>query len=208
MKKLFSIVLFLNSLFAFSQTNTVPYSRDYEFKEGIFLTIDQFKQNDPILKPTIVSPISKDQRDFLTQVLEQKNVTYKDSAGIEQKVESKNVWGYCQNRTIFLNFNNNFNRVIVIGSLFHFTAAVRVSMPGVDPIMGMNNSYDEVRQFILDTETNKVLDFNVKNMESILIRDTELYQQFMALKKREKPDLIFVYLRKYNEKHPLYLPVK
>lgn len=208
MKKLFSIVLFFNSLSVFSQTNTVPYSRDYEFKEGIFLTISQFKQNNPILKSAIVSPVSKDQRDFLTEVLEQKNFTYKDSAGVEQKLETKTVWGYCQNRTIFLNFNNHFNRVVVIGSLFHFTAAVRVSMPGIDPIMGMNNSYDEVRQFVLDTETNKVLDFNVQYMESILVTDPELYQQFMALKKREKPDLIFVYLRKYNEKHPLYLPEK
>jgi hypothetical protein len=208
MKLIFSITLLFISANVFSQTNTVPYSRDYEFNEGIYLTIDQFKQNSPILKSAIVSPISKDQRDFLTEVLEQKNFTYKDAAGTEQKVETKTVWGYCQNRTIFLNFNNDFNRVIVIGSLFHFTATIRISMPGIDPIMGINNSYDETRQFILNTETNKVLDFNVKNMESILATDPELYQQFMALKKRKKPDLIFVYLRKYNEKHPLYLPVK
>lgn len=93
----------------------------------------------------------------------------------------------------------------VIGRLCHFTAIVRTSMSISDPIMGMSNSYDELRQFILDTESNKIIDFNVKNMEVLLSKDPELYKQFMALKKREKSNSIFIYLRKYNEKHPLYL---
>ena len=209
MKHTLSIILLIISVTVFSQNNTVPYSRDYEFTEGIFLTIDQFKQNDPIPKTSIVSSIPKNQLDYLTQVMEQKNFTYKDATGVEQKVNTGAVWGYCQNRTIFLNFNNSFNRVVVIGSLFHFTSVIRTIIPSADPMpMRMDNSFDEIRQFILDTDVNKVLDFNVKNMETILSRDADLYDQFMKLKKREKADLIFVYLRKYNEKHPLYLSIK
>jgi len=70
---------------------------------------------------------------------------------------------------------------------------------------GLNNSVDEMRQFVFDTQTNKVYDFNVKNMEMLLKNDSDLFIQFMALKKRKKADSIFIYLRKYNEKHPLYL---
>ena len=45
-------------------------------------------------------------------------------------------------------------------------------------------------------------------MEILLKNDAELFDQFMKLKKRKKADSIFIYLRKYNEKHPLYLVSK
>jgi hypothetical protein len=32
-----------------------------------------------------------------------------------------------------------------------------------------------------------------------------LYDEFMKFKKKDKPEQIFVYLRKYNDRHPLYL---
>jgi hypothetical protein len=45
-------------------------------------------------------------------------------------------------------------------------------------------------------------------MEILLKNDAVLYEGFMKLKKRAKADSIFIYLRKYNETHPLYLPLK
>lgn len=199
------------SLCTFAQTNTVAYSRDYEFKEGLFLTLEQFKKNTPILKSAIVSVLPKDQIDFLTQITEQKTVIYKDSAGIEQKIETSTVWGFYQNRTVFINFNNDFNRVNVIGTLSLFSALVTQAPLRNEPIgdiYAIEPSFTELRQFVFDTQTNKVFDFNVKNMELLLKNDAELYAQFMKLKKRKKADSIFIYLRKYNEKHPLYLASK
>ncbi|MBA3706017.1 MAG: hypothetical protein H0W84_09000 [Bacteroidetes bacterium] len=205
MKQLFSFILLLISLNTFSQNDSVAYSRDYEFNEGIFLTIDQFKSNDPVPRSAIISNIPKNQLDFLSQLMRLKNIVYKDATGNVQRVERSSIWGYCQNRTIYLNFTDEFDRLSVIGRIGHFTASVKTSVAFSDP-MGANTTYDELRQFILDVETNKILDFNGKNMETLLVRDADLYKQFMALKKREKADAIFIYLRRYNEKHPLYLP--
>lgn len=201
----------LLSLCCKAQVDTVAYSRDFEFKEGLFLTVEQFKKNSPILKSAIVSVLPKDQIDFLTQIVEQKSITYKDSAGIEQKLETKTVWGFCQNRTICINFNGDFNRLNVIGNLSLFSALVVQSPLRNEPIGDMyaiEPTFTELRQFVLDTKANKVFDFNVKNMELLLKDDAELHAQFMKLKKRAKADSIFIYLRKYNEKHPLYLAVK
>jgi len=188
--------------------DTVTYTRDYEFKEGIFLTLDHFKNNAPILKTAIVSALPKTDSDFLSQVMVQKTITYKDEKGEEQKLETATVWGYCQNRSIYINFNKSFQRMNVIGTLFHFTAMVTVYSPYNDPMgvnYGINPTYTQMQQFVYDTRTNNVVDFNVKNMELILKDDEALYKEFMKLKKRKKADSIFVYLRKYNEKHPLYL---
>ncbi len=193
-------------MITFAQADSIAYSRDYEFTEGVFLTIDQFKNNDPIPKSSIISGIPKSQLDFLKQAIEQKNIFYTDLKGVEQKVETASVWGYCQNRSVYINFNKQFNKLNVIGTLCHFTAMVAISVGFHDPMgYGLNNMVDELRQYVFDTQTNKIFDFNAKNMEILLKRDTDLYDQFMALKKREKPDAIFVYLRKFNEKHPLYM---
>ena len=50
-----------------------------------------------------------------------------------------------------------------------------------------------------------VKDFTVASMEEILKNDKDLYAQFMSLKKKEKSNSIFIYLRRYNERHPLYI---
>jgi hypothetical protein len=50
-----------------------------------------------------------------------------------------------------------------------------------------------------------ITEFNVDAMEVILKNDAELYAEFMKLKKRKKADSIFIYLRKYNDVHPLYI---
>ena len=213
MKKTITLLFYFISLFAPAQTDSVAYSHDYEFTEGLFLTVNQFKQNIPITKSSIVSDIPKNQIDFLKQVVEQKYIICKDTAGKEQKVETQSLWGYCQNRTVYINFNKEFDRLNVIGTLCHFIAKVITATPYVDPMynnfgMGMNNTVEELRQFVFDTQTNKICNFNEKNMEILLKNDDQLYNQFMTLKKRKKSDAIFVYLRKYNEKHPLYLPIK
>lgn len=209
MKYLLNVVFFISIAHGFSQVPTVAYSHDYEFKEGIYLSLDQFKQNNPIPKSAFVTGIPKNQLDFFTELLEEKTIIYKNSDGNEVKIEPLTIWGYSQNRSVYLNFNKVFNRVNVIGTVFHFTAPVRIQSVYRDPMdynYGINNGHDEIRQFILNTQTNVVNEFSVKSMELLLKDDAELFAQFEALKKRAQSDSIFIYLRKYNEKHPLYLP--
>ena len=211
MRKLLCAIFLLPSAAVLSQQDSVPYSRDYEFKEGIFLTAKNFRSNRPIPKASIITSIPQNQLDLLSEVMEYETVAYKDSAGKEQKLETETAWGYCQNRTIYINFNKQFNRVNVIGSLCHLTAHVTTTVGYRDPMdynYGINNTYEELRQFVYDTRTDKVHDFTAKTMEILLQDDKALYEQFMKLKRRAKADSIFIYLRKYNEKHPLYLPAE
>jgi hypothetical protein len=191
-------------------SDSVPYSREYEFKEGIFLTPERFKANDPIPRSAIVTAIPASQADFLQEVMSYKTITYKDASGTEQKLETATAWGFCQNRTIYLNFNKEFNRVNLIGKVFHMVAPV-TTFVARDPMnynYAINTTQEELRQFIYDTQTNKIMDFDLKTMEPILQRDKELYDEFMKLSKRKKKEAIFIYLRKYNEKHPLMLADK
>lgn len=210
MQRFVGILFMLISVCCNAQTpSIVPYSRDYEFKEGVFLTILQFKNNSPILKKDIVSMIPKSQVDFMSQMMSQNTFSVIDSSGSEQKIDVNTVWGYAQNRTIYINFNKEFNRLNVIGSLCLFSGMVARTPLRSEPISDMyaiEPVFNELQQFVLDTQTGKVFDFNVQNMEFLLKNDTALYSEFMKLKKRAKADSIFIYLRKYNEKYPFYLP--
>ena len=64
----------------------------------------------------------------------------------------------------------------------------------------VNNEY---RQFLLDFETGEFLEFNEKNVEKLLSRDSLLYNEFKSLSKKQKKQLKFYYIRRYNEKYPL-----
>lgn len=198
------VFLFCNYV-AVSQTDSIAYSRDYEFNEGIYLTIEQFKSNSPVQRQSIVTSIPRNELDFFYQITEQKKVVYIDSAGKEQHVETSTIWGYCQNRAVYINLNKEFNKLNVIGMLCHFTATVRINAAYHDP-MHFNNTVDELRQFVLDMKTNKIYEFGPLNMEQLLQNDPELYNQFKSLKRRDKANSIFVYLRKFNDRHPFYLP--
>ena len=189
-----------------AKVDSVIYSRDYEFKEGVYLSLKQLKGNCPVSKLAIVSTYPKSEPDFFTEVLRQKEVVFLDSAGAEHRFLSSGILGYCSNRTIYLNIIINdrktYHRLDVVGSLSLFTAFARTDLLYNNP-----NNNNSLHQFIYDMRTNKMLDFSAENMEKILESDSVLYDQFMALKKRAKANSIFIYLRKYNERHPLYLPL-
>ena len=127
-----------------SFSHTVAYSRDYEFVEGAFLTIENFKNNNPITKASIVSAYPKNQIDFMTTVMNAKYLVYKDNQGIEQKIETTALWGYCQNRSVFINFNKELSKLNVIGTLSHFIAKKFTPVGYTDPMnynYGINNRH-------------------------------------------------------------------
>jgi len=61
-----------------------------------------------------------------------------------------------------------------------------------------------MKQFILDFDTGKVMDYNVQSLEIALMRDPELYDEYIVLSSRKKKQLKFLYIRKFNERNPVY----
>ncbi len=207
MNKIVTILFSLFSLAAVAQPDSVAYTHEFEFTEGIYLNYSQFINNLPIPKASIVSNYPKTQIDFLAEISNQKSISYNDINGNLQRVETVTIWGYSRNHSIYINYLKQLCKVNVIGTLFYFSANVTCSIGVPDP-MGMNTNYEETRQFVYDTKIDKFFEFNVKSMEEILMDDNEMHSKFVAMKKREKPDVIFILLRKYNERHPLYIKVK
>lgn len=65
---------------------------------------------------------------------------------------------------------------------------------------------NELKQYIIDFENGKVLEFDIQNTELLLMKDAQIYEEWVNLPRRKRKELMFVYIRKFNEKNPLYIP--
>lgn len=195
---------------------SIQYDRDFVFKDGVYVTLMDFKNNTPIPTSKIIFRSNRSDKDYLKLALANSTFKYIDSTDKEQEMKTDNLWGYCFNGTIYINHGTDFNRMVVIGSFCHFAATIADKIPN-DPFgYGYGNgnfSYNpypryiySTQQFILDFESGRVFEFNADNMEMLLQRDKTLHAEFVILKRKQKRDSVFLYLRKFNEKHPIYFP--
>ena len=64
----------------------------------------------------------------------------------------------------------------------------------------------ELKQFIIDFNTGKVMEYDNKNVKMLLMTDPELHDEFSRLRTKKQQQLRFMYIRKFNERNPLYVP--
>jgi len=230
MKKIFVLLAFIlsSTSMILSQDKEVKmekYVPDFKFKDGIYLNFNQVKMNSPMPATRIVSETPHDDPDFYNKLLSAKKVTYFDEFGIQQTLSVENIWGFCRNGVVFIKVGEGFSRVTVIGGICHFVANIttynsRYNDPyyynpyyynpygynryGYPP---MSNSSTEMKQYLIDFETGKIMEYDEKSLEVLLMKDPELHDEYVSLKRKKKKQYKFLYIRKFNEKNPIYLPV-
>jgi hypothetical protein len=63
-----------------------------------------------------------------------------------------------------------------------------------------------MKQYLLDFKTGNILDYSEESVELLLMADPVLHDEFASLSKKKQKQLKFLYIRKFNEKNPLYFP--
>lgn len=197
----------------------VPYNSDFKFREGIYLNFEQVKNNNPLAKSRIISNLDIEDNQFFDNVLSNKTFAYYDDLGMKRDVTVKTIWGYSKNGILYLRMNDTYSRITYIGSICHFTANISVYQPSYyDPYYYNPNYYyrnwntasqpttTELKQFIMDFSTGKILDYDEDSLELVFMRDPELHDEYTALKKKKKEQMKFFYIRKFNERNPLMIP--
>lgn len=220
----------------------VKYTPDFRFKDGIYINFDQVRLNSPIPKAKLLTSADYNDREFFDKLMKAGKIYFYDEMGIRQELEKKSIWGYARNGILYVQIQENFNRITFIGSICHFVADVTTYdsrynsspygyydpysyyspygygnyynpygsyySPYYSPYRQSNMTRNEMRQYIIDFESGKMLEFDIENTELLLMKDNKLYEEYVQLPRKKKKDLMFVYLRKFNENNPLYLPVK
>lgn len=192
------------------------YDQEFVFTDGIYITKDDMINNHPIEKYRVETNIDAESLDFFDQLMSHKEFSLFDNLGNRTTIKTENVWGYCSGGTIFINQNGYFNRVGVIGSICHFMGIkIITNYHPYDPFFGYNRwgyvptptTTAESQQYFLEFSTGKIYEYNSQNLEMLLMKDVELHDEYAALSRKKKNSRLFYYMRKFNEKHPLYLPV-
>ena len=217
-------MIFVVSVFAksFAQSDSVAFTNDFVLKEGVYLSYTDFRKNMPVPKDAIQSKEDKTQLDFISKMVADNKEIIILYNGTENKLETKKLWGYCQNNAVYLNYEGKFYRVPVFGNISHFLGTVEVynynnygMYGGMYGGMG-GGMYGpstpikqrEMRQFIFDFYGGEIMDYTLSNVEILVSRDMKLYEEFMQMKKSKRRDMMMMYVRKFNLAHPIYFPTK
>lgn len=200
-------------------------NQKFKFTDGIFLNFNQVKSNRPILKSGILTIVGYNDQDFFNKVLSHDVITYFDDQGYRRQVKKDNIWGYSRNGILYVQIDGHFNRITIVGGICHFVGTIithevryydpyyRYTYPSYNfyyPSTYEATTYEreETRQFIMDFETGKIMEYDIQSVETALMRDPALYDEYMNLGARKKKQLKFLYIRKFNERNPVYLQVR
>jgi len=180
------------------------------FKEGIYLTHQDFRKNNPITKEQIKTKLDKEQLDFYFKVANSEKIEYTIGSDT-YTMAAKNIWGLNQNKTLFVNYNGAFFRVPVFGAICYFAGVVEVTgyYTGVyDPMFGMGGSRTvktkELNEFLMNYYNGEVLGFNMTDLDKLLSTDADVYKQFKSISRRKRKKQATRFIRMYNERHPVY----
>jgi hypothetical protein len=233
---LFSKCMPFVGLFGQEKENMVKYTPEFRFTDGIYLNFEQVKMNSPIPKAKLLTSVDYNDREFFKKIFEMDKIYFYDNMGIRQEVAKNSIWGYARNGVLYVQIQEGFNRITFVGSICHFVADITTYdsryynspygyydpyyspygysnyyspySPYYSPYRQSNVSRNELKQYIIDFESGKVLEFDVENTELLLMKDNQLYEEYVQLSRKKKKELMFVYIRKFNEKNPLYIPVE
>lgn len=221
MKFFFGIVFFIfcSTLIVNSQIDTnnyIKYTSDFKFKEGVFLSFEHVKKNFPLEKSKIQNDIDVNNLEYFDKLFQSKSIIFLDEGKLTELPIEK-IWGVSKNGTLYINRYGELYRIPFLGSISHFVATITTYRERFHDPFYYDPYYfsfpqqtfvsKEVRQFLLDFSTGQIYDYNLNNVSILLMKDSELFDEFNLLKKRKKKQLMFLYIRKFNEKNPLYFPL-
>jgi hypothetical protein len=208
----------------FREPNLVEYTSDFQFGDGIYANFDMVLANDPIPPARIVTDLDMFDRAFYEKITAGKEIVIYDENGVKEELPTHEIWGYGRNGILYINVGSAFHRISFVGSICHFVATVTTYNPNYydpyyyNPYYSSSYYYNrysmpqsnvastDLRQYLLDFETGDVMEYDTESVEVLLMKDPELADEYHSLSNRKKKQMKFVYIRRYNEKHPLYLP--
>lgn len=190
-----------------SQSDSAMLRPEQRMPDGVYLTYNDFRYSRPILKEQIVSDIDKDQQEFLGKVMWEERFSFKRNDSVIV-CDSRTAWGFMQNNTLYVFYRDDFYRVPVFGSISYLVANVTILNSGFyDARFGTSSgavASREIREFLMDFYDGQVQELNTGNFEPLVSRDKELYKEYKKLSRRAQRDEMYRFVRKYNERNPVY----
>lgn len=185
--------------------DSVRYGGAYSFHDGVYLDFTAFRNNAPSIPK---SALTTAQGQPLGDLRNTGGKLFRpDSTGKRVRLDLEDTWGFCNGGVVYVRAGNGFSRIGLMGSLAHlvYDATYR----SFDPYMVNGaTTYTVEEQRFLDMATGAFLPVSAAGIYPVLARDTLLKEEFEALskKQRKRDETVFLFMRRYNDRHPLYFP--
>ena len=202
-----------SGLIAQSTTQYYTTHQSVKFRPGVYVKIDMVKRNRPIPSTWIETDMDVTHHDFYANITKADEIIFFDDNGVRTSIPTDSIWGYSHNGDLHINIYGDFHRIDYVGRISHFIALkstlVEFEIKGRRPWNIHYLTFEAVvknKGYLVDLVDDKVSVFDVAGLEQVLKEDPQLWNEFMALKKRKKEKLKYVFLTRYNEKFPLDIP--
>lgn len=185
--------------------DSVRYSADYTFHDGIYFNFQAFRGNAPDVP---LSALTTAQGRHVTSLRAAGDRLFRpDSSGQRVRLDLDRAWGFCDGGIVYVRAGNGFSRIGLMGALAHLT--YDATYRNFDPYMMYGGTtYTVEEQRFLDMATGAFLPVSTAGIREVLLRDAVLLEEFDALpkKQRKRTETVFLFMRRYNDRHPLYFP--
>lgn len=113
------------------------------------------------------------------------------------------VYAFVSDGDLYMQRRGLDHKVVLRGELLFFRESYPVRNMAMSPVV-MDRNRDQIPR-ILDTKTGALIEYSVNALDEILkLRDEELHRQFNAISSlKTKRQMIYLYLEKFNERHPV-----
>jgi hypothetical protein len=194
MKYLSLIFLVFTVINSKAQVDEAMYSVGFEFNPGVYTSFYEFKTNNPSITEGL-------------QMRGEELFIYNDSLKKYQPINPDAVWGYSTGGGVYIAAEGDFSRLTMIGSYSQFSAYVITRTFIYDPYgFQIPRETRTLVQLLLNFDNGKIFEFSSKNVELILQKDPGLWNEYKKYRGR-KQEKQFIFIRKYNERYPIFFPI-
>lgn len=170
------------------------------------------RNNDPFPFTWLIREKSEELEEFLKNLAFGTELQYHDKFGIRRNIVPQSILGFVINGQLYIFQGGSFNKAHFQGPICFYTAKIEIErdMPAfsAEPF---NNAavhqnteyYYELEQFFLKIETGKSVVATQETFMSLIEDEPTLYNAYKMLQNKQRRTLLFLYLRKYNERHTI-----
>lgn len=215
--RFFVVLLLALSLGTCLAQDSIQYNADFEFYDGLYLSFGDFRNDNPIDFEQVVSFRKVDDPMFIDDLIKASTFRYRDGFGEVRELSTDHIWGFARRGKPFVVLNaqsymgiigkkeyansgkNEYARFVELGEI----SLLQVNMMVQSPVQ----FYNQTGQFLFSMKTGKAVHYTLNNFEELIKEDEQLYKEFAGItSSKEKKEKFFLFLKRYNQKHPIYFP--
>ncbi len=107
------ILVFSGVSYGQDERESIKYTHEFRFIDGIFMNFEQVKQNAPLPKYKILTNADYHDPDFFDKVLNNEVLYYFDDNATRNEVLLEDIWGYSRDGVLYIRIGENFNRITI-----------------------------------------------------------------------------------------------